>query len=140
MTLRDGPYTLVGFRNFNLPNNRPAMNEILERVQSILAVDPQADDGGGTLWSQLFNRPFANREVERLRRRFLALNRFQESVIPALKAGGIGQVELYDLTSDLEQRRNVADQHPDIVAQLRQRMDAIYASVLAEGPVWASSD
>ena len=140
MTVRDGPHTLVGFRNFDLPDNRPAMNEILEQVQAILAVDSQADDGGGNLWSQLFNRPFANREVEQLRMRFLALNRFQETVIPALKAGGIGRVELYDLTSDLEQRTNVADQHPDIVARLRQHMDAIYASVLADGPVWVSSD
>jgi len=32
-------------------------------------------------------------------------------------------LELYDLSNDMAERHNVADQHPDIVAQLQQAMD-----------------
>ena len=37
-----------------------------------------------------------------------------------------GEIELYNLESDLGERNNVADEHPDIVTRMRQIMDAAH--------------
>ena len=55
-----------------------------------------------------------------------------------MKAGGIGRVDLYDLSHDISQKNNVADQHPEVAARMKKQMNAIYASVMADAPEWIS--
>lgn len=43
-----------------------------------------------------------------------------------------GEVELYDLERDLGEERNVAAEHPDVVARMR----ALMASVHTPSPIW----
>ena len=43
-----------------------------------------------------------------------------------------GQIELYDLKADLGETRNVAQDHPDVVAELRAIMEASHV----ESPHW----
>lgn len=132
MSLRDGNYTLIGFRNFSLPNNRDAMNAILEQIREIMG-EENIDR------TQMINRRFDNPEAEKLRTQYIKLNQFPEASIPAIKAGGIGRTELYDLSIDIGQQINIASQHPNIVARLKKQMDEIYASVMVDAPEWAST-
>ncbi len=41
-------------------------------------------------------------------------------------------VELYDMIADPGEMRNVADEHPEVVAELSAKLDAWYASVIAD--------
>ena len=87
----------------------------------------------------MINRRFDNPEAEKLRMQYIKLNQFPEASIPAIKAGGIGRVELYDLSVDIGQQTNIASQHPDIVARLKKQIDEIYASVMVDAPEWVST-
>ena len=42
-----------------------------------------------------------------------------------------GQVLLFDLSKDLGEQNNLADQHPDLVKKLRQRMEALDKEITA---------
>ena len=64
MSLREGNYTLIGFRNFSLPNNRDAMNAILEQIGEIVGED-NIDR------TQIINRRFDNPEAEKLRMQYV---------------------------------------------------------------------
>ena len=89
--------------------------------------------------TQMINRRFDNPEAEKLRMQYIKLNQFPEASIPAIKAGGIGRVELYDLSTDIGQQTDTASQHPDIVTRLKKQMDEIYASVMVDAPEWVST-
>ncbi|MHC4982970.1 MAG: sulfatase-like hydrolase/transferase [Planctomycetota bacterium] len=43
-----------------------------------------------------------------------------------------GRVALHDLRSDIAEERNVADQHPDVVREMRSRLNAWFKEVAAE--------
>jgi arylsulfatase A-like enzyme len=44
---------------------------------------------------------------------------------PVQSAGKAADVQLYNLTADIEEKHNLAKQHPEIVAQLTERLQAI---------------
>ena len=46
-----------------------------------------------------------------------------------------GQVLLFDLSKDLGEQNNLADQHPDLVKKLRQRMEALDKEITANARV-----
>jgi len=77
-----------------------------------------------------------NSEAEELRKKFMRLSEFQASSIPAIKAGGYRQFELYDLDKDPGQQNDVSAELPDVAARLKKKMLAINASVMAEAPDW----
>ena len=136
-TVRDGRFALVAWRDYELPKDLETMNGLKNQVEVILKREnsPELRDGG-RLWSKMFNTKFANKEAEKLRIQFLRLNRFQESWIPTIKAGGYKRFELYDLDADIGQKTDIAKQHPEIVNRLKQQLLDITASVMNDGPDW----
>jgi arylsulfatase A len=135
--IRDGRYALVGYRNYELPQDRRAMAALFNRIAEIVGKGEEKS-GEGNLRSRIFNTEFANPEAERLRIQYVQLNTFQESWIPLIKAGGFGRFELYDLAADPRQETDVSAQHPDIVARLKKQLLEINASVMADAPDWQS--
>ena len=81
---------------------------------------------------------FKDKEAERLRGQFILLNMFNESWIPAIKAGTYGRYELFDLAQDPGQTKDVSKQHPEIVAKLKQQLLDINASVMGDAPDWSA--
>ena len=136
-TVRDGRFALGAYRDYELPKDLKAMNGLMNQVEVILKREnsPELRDGG-RLWSKMFNTKFSNKEAEKLRLKFLKLNRFQESWIPTIKAGGYERFELYDLDADIGQKTDIAKQHPNVVNRLKQQLLDITASVMADGPDW----
>jgi arylsulfatase A len=63
-------------------------------------------------------------------------NMFQESWIPMVRSGGYKNFELYDLQVDRQQTNNLATERPALLAELRQKLEAINRSVMADGHVW----
>ena len=135
--IRDGRYALVGYRNYELPQDRRAMAAVFNRIAEIVGKD-EGKSGEGNLRSRIFNTKFANPEADRLRIQYVQLNTFRESWIPLIKAGGFGRFELYDLAADPRQETDVSAQHPDIVARLKKQLLEINAGVMADAPDWQS--
>jgi len=135
-TIREGRFALVGYRDYELPKNMKAMQDLMRRVEEILRRENSPELGDGQLWSKMFNTKFADREAERLRIEFLGHNRFQEAWIPKIKSGGYRKFELYDLEKDPGQKTDVADKHPIVSQRLRKQLTDITASVMADGPDW----
>ena len=48
--------------------------------------------------------------------------------------------ELYNLRDDREERIDVADKHPEIVARLKSKMLKLKQEVVAEGGDWFAED
>ncbi len=136
-TVRDGRFALVAWRDYELPKDMKAMNDLMNQVEVILKREnsPELRDGG-RLWSKMFNTKFANQEAEKLRVEFLKFNRFQESWIPTIKAGRYKRFELYDLDADIGQKTDITKQHPEVVNRLKQQLLDITASVMTDGPDW----
>jgi len=40
----------------------------------------------------------------------------------------VAPIELYDLTTDIGEKQNIADQHPDIVETMRKRLNAAFTT------------
>ncbi|MCF7849138.1 MAG: sulfatase-like hydrolase/transferase, partial [Kiritimatiellales bacterium] len=138
MMLREGDFTAAGYCDLKLPNNWKEINGLITQIGEVLGQDAWADDGSGGIRSAVFSGTFKNKEAARLQRQVKELNGFQESNIPAMKAGGIGRVELYDLSKDISQKTNVADRYPEVAGRMKEQMNAIYASVMADAPEWVS--
>ena len=119
-----------------LPNNHKKQRAMLEQVIKILENDPDYKPDSLDSWTRMFNGRFKNKEAEKIRLEFVKLSRFQESMIAPIKAGSIGQVELYDLSKDLPQKNNIAKDNPEITARMKKQMEEIFASVMEESPYW----
>jgi arylsulfatase A len=61
---------------------------------------------------------------------------FQESWIPAIKAGTYTRYQLFDLYRDPQQRHDLSAQLPDVVARLKKKLLEINASVMADAHDW----
>jgi arylsulfatase A len=133
--IRDGRYSLVGYRNYELPQDHRAMAALFKRIEEIVGKD-DGTSGEGNLRSRVFNTTFANPEADRLRIQYVQLNTFQESWIPLIKAGGFGRFELYDVASDPVQQTNLFTKLPEVAARLKNKMLEINASVMTDGPDW----
>lgn len=138
VALRDGRYTLMGYRNYELPQNHTAMNALLERIAKLVGADGKS--GGGNLRSRVFNTTFSSPEANRLRREYVQLNTFQESWIPLIKAGGFRRFELYDVIDDPKQTKDISTQQPGITARLKKKLLAIHKSVMADSPDWLTEE
>ena len=76
------------------------------------------------------------KEAEKLRGQYIRLNMFQESWIPAIKAGVHTRYQLFDLATDPGQQTDVSAQCPDIVAKLKKKLLNINASVMVDAHDW----
>ena len=63
-------------------------------------------------------------------------NMFNERWIPAVKAGGYKNFQLFDLEADPSQTTNLAAQKPEVLERLRKQLLEINASIMADGHNW----
>lgn len=66
-------------------------------------------------------------------------NMFEESWIPAIKSGGYKNYQLFNLRTDPGQTKNLAVEEPERLAELKQKLLDINASVMADGANWHES-
>ena len=133
--MRDGNWSLIGRRSSEFPRNREAMSKLVNQMQAVLREkgdpDPEA-----TVSAKLFEG-FGIPEADRIRGKYIRLNQFGESWIPAIKAMTYDRFELFDLSSDLGQKTNVAKSHPEVFARLKRQLLSLTAEVVEEGPDWS---
>ena len=114
----------------------------MEQIKELLGDDLEKGLDDNELRSLLFsaNMRIANPEANRLRHQLRDLYYFNEAWIPELKKGGIGRVQLYDLSKDLRQQNDIAKESPELVARMKEQAAAIYRSVMADAPEWLTPE
>lgn len=63
-------------------------------------------------------------------------NMFQETWIPTIKQGGYTNFRLYDLKQDRQQEHNIAPDHPEVLARMKQQLLEINKSIMQDGADW----
>lgn len=113
------------------------MTALMEQIEETLRRNGTFEEEirGSTLRQQIFEG-FKDKEAEKLRGQYIRLNMFQESWIPAIKAGGYTRFQLFDLAKDPGQKTNIADRFPNIVGRLKKKLLEISAGVMAEACDW----
>ncbi len=69
----------------------------------------------------------------------MAVGNFNASLMPAIKSEQLTQFELYDLGKDPSQKRDLAADEPQRLAELSAALKKKFAEVQAEAPVWVES-
>ncbi|MBG88717.1 MAG: arylsulfatase [Verrucomicrobiales bacterium] len=129
-TLRDGRYTLMGYRGYDLPFERERLNAVLQRMAKLAGIDPSSRN----LLTRVSNTTFTNPEYRRLAGERVRLQTFQESWIPIIKEGGFRRFALYDLESDPRQKKDVSRQRPKVTARLQEKLLELYQDVMSDAP------
>ncbi|MEM6692789.1 MAG: sulfatase-like hydrolase/transferase, partial [Planctomycetota bacterium] len=140
MLLRMGDHTLLAFGTAKSPIDFKTAEQLKKRIKEVLGDDFEKELGGMDFRSRLFSGRFENPEANQLKDQHRELYYFNEAWIPELKKGGIGRVQLYDLSMDLRQQNDIANENPEIVARMKEKAAAIYASVMADAPEWPEPD
>jgi arylsulfatase A len=133
-TLRDGRYTLMGYRGYDLPEDPATQYELLRQMARLAGIDEDAED----LRSRIANTAFTSPEFRQLRGEYVKLTTFQESWIPVIKSGGFSQFALYDLESDPRQTKDISRQQAEVTARLKKKLLTLYKSVMADVPDWSA--
>jgi arylsulfatase A len=131
-TLREGQYTLMGYRGYQLDFDRDKYNTLLQKMAEMAGVDPSANN----LRSRVSNTTFSSPEFNRLRGEKVRQESFQESWIPTIKAGGFSRFALYDLKADPLQTKDISRQLPEVTERLKKKLLALYKDVMADAPDW----
>ncbi|MEW4489702.1 sulfatase-like hydrolase/transferase [Thalassoglobus sp. JC818] len=63
-------------------------------------------------------------------------NMFNEDWIPTIKSGGYTNYQLFNLSEDPSQTTNIADQHPELVDELKGKLLRINESIMQDGMDW----
>ena len=137
VAIRDGNYSLVGYRDYEFPKDRKTMTALMRQIEETLRKNNTLAEEirGSTLQKQMFEG-FKDKEAEKLRGLYIRLNMFQESWIPAIKAGGYKRFQLFDLSSDPGQKTDVSARFPRIVTRLKKILLEINTSVMADAYDW----
>ena len=133
-TLRDGRYTLMGYRGYDLPEDHATRDKLLRQMARLAGIDEDAEN----LRSRIANTTFTSPEFRRLRGEYVKLTTFQESWIPIIKSGGFSHFALYDLEADPKQTNDISRQHPEVTARLKKKLLTLYKSVMADAPDWSA--
>ena len=133
-TLREGNYTLMGYRGYKLPADHARKNELLLQMAKLAGIDPSTPNLG----SRVTNTTFTNAEYNRLKSEFVRLRTFQEAWIPTIKAGGFSRFALYDLKADPLQKKDISKQRPEVTNRLKKKLLTLYKDVMADAPDWPS--
>jgi arylsulfatase A len=131
-TLREGNYTLMGYRGYKLPSNQARKNELLREMAKLAGIDPSTPNLG----SRVTNTTFTSPEYKRLKSEFVRLRTFQEAWIPTIKAGGFSRFALYDLKADPLQKKDISKQRPEVTNRLKKKLLTLYKDVMADAPDW----
>jgi len=129
-TLRDGRFTLMGYRGYDLPYEREKLNAILQRMAKLAGIDPSPRN----LLTRVSNTTFTSPEYRRLSNERVRLQTFQESWIPIIKQGGFRRFALYDLKSDPLQKKDISRQRPKVTARLKEKLLELYQDVMSDAP------
>ncbi len=137
VAIRDGNYSLVGYRDYELPKDQEKMSALMKQIEETLRKNGTLEQElrGSTLQAQMFEG-FKDKEAEKLRGQYVRLNMFQESWIPAIKAGAYTRFQLFDLARDPGQQTDLSAQLPDVFARLKKKLLEINASVMADAHDW----
>ncbi len=135
--IREGRYSLVAYRNYEIPKDTERMTALRIQIEETLRKNGTLDQEirGSTLDKQMFEG-FKDREVEKLRGQYIRLNMFNEAWIPAIKAGTYGRFELFDQAVDPSQKIDISKQKPEVFARLKRQLLDLHASVMADAPDW----
>jgi arylsulfatase A-like enzyme len=133
-TLRDGSYTLMGYRGYQLTFDRDKYNAVLRKMAELAGIDPSLRN----LRSRVSNTTFSSPAFNRLRIEKVRLEAFQEAWIPTIKAGGFSRFALYDLKADPLQQKDISRQRPEVTERLKEKLMALYKDVMADAPDWSS--
>jgi len=135
--IREGQYSLVAHRNYEFPKDKKAMDILRKQIEETLRKKGtlEQETRGSTLDKQMFEG-FKDREAEQLRGQYIRLNMFNESWIPAIKAGTYRHFELFDLAVDPSQKTDVSKQHADVFERLKRQLLDLHAGVMADAPDW----
>jgi arylsulfatase A len=137
IAMRDGNYSILAHRDYGFPTDDEATAEVYRQVEEALKNSNYTHLIGTDLRWALWNTPFPdNPTLNRLKQKFMRLQMFQESWIPAIKSGTYKQFELYDLSKDPGQQNDLSAQLPEVTARLKKKMLEINASVMADAPDW----
>jgi len=120
VAIRDGDYSLVAYRNYSLPKDQERMTALMRQIEETLRENGTFEEEirGSTLQQQMFEG-FKDKEAEKLRGQYIRLNMFQESWIPAIKAGSYTRFQLFDLAKDPGQKKDISGRFPKVVARLK---------------------
>jgi hypothetical protein len=111
--------------------------EALERLsQTLKEIIGDPNLNGFDLRQRILGRTMSNPEHEAIRGQYVRHNMFNETWIPAIKAGGYTRYQLFDLQKDPGQKTDLANQLPDVLARLKKKLLEINASVMADAPEW----
>jgi arylsulfatase A len=61
---------------------------------------------------------------------------FREEWIPIIKSGKYKNFQLFNLVTDPNQTKNIADDHPQLLKSLKVQLKKINASVMSDGHDW----
>ena len=134
-TLREGRYTLMGYRGYELPFPRKQHDEIVKKLAELAGIDPSLPN----LSTRVNNTTFSSPEFNRLRGEKVRLQTFQESWIPIIKKGGFSRFALYDLESDPRQEKDIYKQRPKVTERLKETLLTLYEDVLEDAPDWPAA-
>jgi arylsulfatase A len=135
-TLRDGPYTLMGYRDYDLPLDHATRGRLLREMARMAGIDENIEN----LRTRVVTSTFTSPEYRRIKGQLVRLTTFQESWIPIIKAGGFKRFELYDVVADPKQTKDISRQRPEIAARLKETLLALHKSVMADAPDWQPLD
>ena len=137
MAIRDGRYSLVANRNYEIPTDRETMAALRQKIEQTLRNNGTLEEEirGSTLDKQMFEG-FKDKEAEKFRGQYIRLNMFQESWIPAIRSGTYTNYQLFDLATDPGQRMDVSALFPKVLAKLKNKLHNINTSVMADAPEW----
>jgi len=135
-TLREGRYTLMGYRGYKLPQDHARRRELMLRMAKLAGIDPSTPNLG----SRVTNTTFTSPEYKRLKSEFVRARTFQESWIPIIKAGGFSRFALYDLENDPLQKEDISRKRPKVTARLKEKLLELYRDVLEDAPDWKPVD
>ena len=135
-TLREGNYTLMGYRGYKLPANQVRKNELLREMARLAGIDPSMPNLG----SRVTNTTFTSPEYRRMKSEFVRLRTFQEAWIPTIKKGGFSRFALYDLEADPLQKKDISKQRPKVTERLKKVLLELYKDVLDDAPDWPTAE
>ncbi len=113
------------------------MNAVARQVEETLRSNGtyQQEVRGSTLQKQMFEG-FKDKQAEKLRGKYISLNMFQESWIPAIKTGSYNRFQLFDLSTDPQQNNDLSKQRPDVLEELKSKLLKLNDSVMADAYDW----
>ncbi|MFY9255601.1 MAG: sulfatase-like hydrolase/transferase [Fuerstiella sp.] len=137
--VRDNDYSLVGFRANEFPKDQETIAAVMKKMRVIMEQELDRKLTQGELLHQCWNSESKRPDWLKLRNEFVHLNAFQESWTSIIKegSGGISRWELYDLSADPNQKKNLAKDQPEILARLKAHALKVNGNVLKEGPLWS---